>query len=53
MFTDEELSVIETLAPFDTVDQIHIQRHEILSAVSKLNAELWNSEPGQSEYFAF
>ena len=53
MFNDEELSVIEILAPFDTVDQIHIQRHELLSAVSKLNAELWNSEPGQSEYLAF
>ena len=36
MFNDEELSVIEILAPFDTVDQIHIQRHELLSAVSRL-----------------
>jgi len=53
MFTNEELAVIETLAPFDNVDQINYQRHEILPAISKLNAELWNSEPGQFENLAF
>ncbi len=53
MFTNKEKAVIEALAPYDNLDQIHYQRHEVLPAVNNLSAELWNSEPGQFEYLAF
>lgn len=40
MFTDEELAVIEALAPYDKLDQVYYQRHEILPSVTNLSVEL-------------
>ena len=53
MNNGEELSVIDALAPFDTTEQKHFQRPEILEAICSVSKEQWNSEATQYEYLAF
>ena len=53
MKNGEELSVIDALAPFDTTEQKHFQRPEILEAICSVSKEQWNSEATQYEYLAF
>lgn len=49
----KNLSIKDALVPFDTIEQKHFQRAEILDAICRVSAEQWNSEPTQYEYLAF
>lgn len=53
MSSGEDLSVIDALAPFDTIEQKQFQRPEILDAICSVSKEQWDSEPTQYEYLAF
>lgn len=49
----EGIPVLNVFAKFDTIEQTHFQRHEILDAICSVSKELWDSEPIQYEYLAF
>ena len=51
---EKEISAIESkLAVFDTVDQTHFSRIEILGAISDVPKEIWEEDTTQYEYLAF